>query len=214
MTTLKWKEGMVIRLWAKGDLWTLAQMLLPPYLFFWDGLLLRRKHELPRTPIKAGSNSFCCPILRQVLNFCCAERAAGLSPIEVQLPEMWIDANTDWEEVTVFRGSPIERTFGTLGGGRGGALIRKNFNPPFDKTIIIDPIDPEDFQTIDGYECDSLWGSPRLNERLWLSSQLGKLVDPFKDMLFGRDLPPVFQTFVRMSSGDGDLEDWGYGVRP
>ncbi|MCA9701354.1 MAG: hypothetical protein KC431_27775 [Myxococcales bacterium] len=210
MARIRWKKDTVVSLRVKGGLWVLAQMLENPYLLFFDRFAAERSWKRPPQPDEI---LFCCAVTRQFLKHADLhkEKLAGIEGYE--RPLHWITEFHGGRELTVWPGTPHARKVRLLSSRPGGQLIiirREDGHYVTEKPVIAD-IPFDDDETIDGHELAVLWTFPLLNERLFLCHQLGRVVDPGKDIQFERELPDAYRTFVDMLAYVGGPADWGYG---
>lgn len=68
----------------------------------------------------------------------------------------------------------------------------------------------KDYDKVKHLELTSLRGYPELNERLSLCCELGRNVDPKKEIAFQRPLPPEYEAYVDMLSGFAPVSQFGY----
>lgn len=203
MARVTWKSGHVISIETRTGLYALAQLTREPFLIFFDAFSTDNDWEhfdLTTTPIL-----FCKSVVRQFLQCSHITKHRGIQPLHVtHLPTRWIHATGDFRKVQAWPGTPHEREFWTI--GEGGSLVEREIlrhdggpyaHPSglFDR-IIMESIDPSDSDTIDQHELDSIGVFPATNERLYLCHKLGRNVDPDKDILFNRDLPLDYATYI------------------
>lgn len=202
MSRLPWREGKTFTLRVKGDVWIPGQMLVSPYLLFFNCF-----DEPPSTK----QVLFCCAVTRQFLKFADMKRA-DFPAIDYQIPIRWIENHHGSRKLIVWPGTPRERTVLLLSSKPGGRLTECLNRATFYRTEDCSSRDIalDDNDAIDRYERADLWTFPLLNERLTLCRQLGRNVDPGKDIMFGRSLPAAYETYVDILAGVGELADWGY----
>ncbi|NJK32364.1 MAG: hypothetical protein HC927_08120 [Deltaproteobacteria bacterium] len=209
---LRWKTGETFSLRVKGDLWVLGQMLVSPYLLFFN----RFQHfaEGPKWQDAPHSDEVLFPaaVTRQFLQFADMRREM-LPSIDYTPPKAWIESHHGSRKVAVWPGTEHERSLIVLSQRPGGRLIEKHIGGGVaaPRPTLMADIPLDDDATIDGHEMGGVWLFPSLNERLYLCHILGRNVDPEKDITFDRELPSEYRTYVDIMSQHGSLEDWGYG---
>ncbi|WP_375563440.1 hypothetical protein ACE193_25460 (plasmid) [Bernardetia sp. OM2101] len=215
MSRITWKENKVISIKLKAGIYAIAQMIKSPYLVFfdlfkddsnWDDV------DLTNTPIL-----FIHGVTRQFIKKSEVEEVK-ITPVKrLNIPNHWIYPDAGARKVTVWEGTEFEKEFITLG-RMGASLVEKDilkegkYDHPsgvFDK-VLIKSIDNDDSETINNHELTSVEIYPNLNERLYLCYKLGKNVDPQKDLLFDKDLPKEYKTYIDIISGKVQLSELGY----
>lgn len=213
MARVVWKQGHVLSIETRTGLYALAQMSREPFLIFFDAFSTDNNWghiDLRTTPIL-----FCKAVVRQFLQCSHVTKHRSVAPLHVtDLPTRWIHATDKFRQVKAWPGTRHEREFWTV--GDGGSLVenevlrhpggpRAHPSGCFDR-VLIQSIDPSDSDTIDRYELDSLGVFPATNERLYLCHKLGRSVDPDKDILFHRDLPLEYATYIDLIRCEADEE--------
>lgn len=215
MSRITWKENKVISIELKGGIYAIAQMIKSPYLVFfdlfkddsnWDDI------DLTNTPIL-----FTHAVTRQFIKKSEVKAIKVTSVKRLNIPNHWIHTNAGARKVTVWEGTEFEKEFITSG-KMGASLVEKDilkdgkYDHPsgvFDK-VLIKSIDNDDSETINNHELTSVEIYPNLNERLYLCYKLGKNIDPQKDLLFDKDLPKEYKTYIDIVSGKVLLSELGY----
>jgi hypothetical protein len=206
-----WTKGVVVSLRVKGDLWVLAQMLISPYLLFFNRF---ERGETPTwsSPPTHDEVLFPAAVTRQFLQLTDIQRER-LPGIEYEAPTAWIKQHPGSRHVTVWPGTDHERTVLLLSDRPGGSLRSQRIDDKVGtpQPTLIKDIPLDDDATIDGHELAGVWTAPLLNERLYLCHVLERNVDPHKDLTFDRSLPDEYRTFVDIAAMHGSADDWGYG---
>lgn len=215
MSRITWKENKVISIELKGGIYAIAQMIKSPYLVFfdlfkddcnWDDI------DLTNTPIL-----FIQAVTKQFIKKSEVKEIKIAPAKKLNIPNNWIHPDAGARKVKVWEGTEFEKEFITLG-RMGASLVEKDilkdgkYDHPsgvFDK-VLIKSIDNDDSETINNHELTSVEIYPNLNERLYLCYKLGKNVDPQKDLLFDKDLPKEYKTYIDIISGKVQLSELGY----
>ncbi|NJK31081.1 MAG: hypothetical protein HC927_00965 [Deltaproteobacteria bacterium] len=213
---LRWKTGETFSLRVKGDLWVLGQMLVSPFMLFFNRF--ERFAEGPKwqEPPHADEVLFPAAVTRQFLRFADLRRET-LPGIDYTPPTAWIAYHHGGRKVILWPGTEHERSTLVLSQRPGGRLFEQHIGSGAGapRPTLMAEIPLNDDATIDGHELDVIRLFPNLNERLYLCHIFGRNVDPEKDITFDRELPSEYRTYVDIRSQHGSLEDWGYGdMRP
>ena len=211
MGRVVWREGHVLSMETRTGIFALAQMSREPYMIFFEAFSTNDtwdEVDLATTPVL-----FCKAVTRQFLKFSNVTKHPQIQSLEITaLPTQWIHQMSDSRQVRVWPDTPNEKEFITL--GDGGALVEKDVlhhqggpyahpSGVFDR-VLIKRIDPSDDNTIEAHELDTIGIFPALNERLYLCYHFGRSLDPDKDILFDRDLPLDYTTYVTLVGGDAE----------
>jgi len=210
MGRVTWGVGNVIDLETRRGLFVLAQMGRSPYLVFFRHF--RRDRDWQGTRLAPADVLFCAAVTRQLLTSSVIGRVKGVEPLNVDLPTVWIHPDATSRRVTVWEGTPHERSFITI--GRGGALVRKDVNHhaggPFKHPsgVFDEILEPSiaDIETIERHELTSLAVFPLLQERLFLCHGAGKSVDPEKNLLFDLPMPLAFEPYIELITASTEEE--------
>jgi hypothetical protein len=211
MSRIVWKDGGFLSVETRKGVYVLAQMARSPYLVFFNAFSTDGKWEHvdpDRTPVL-----FSYAVTRQFLQLSHIEKlliSAGKRT--VRLPARWIHSDHESRRVTVWPGTPREKTFIWL--NSGGHLVEKNIETHrggpykhhsgvFDKLLknVRDPALVRDT------EFDSLAVFPSTNERLYLCYRMGRNVDPDKYISFGWPLLDEFETYIRICAAGGNKRE-------
>jgi hypothetical protein len=164
-----WRPGRVVSVELPGGVFTLAQMLLDPYLQFY--------HFFPDDAASARAGRvdvlaplFCVSVVNEFLKTYC-EAAPHTAADVPEVPRRWI--------------RPIMR--GGVG-FRGGDLIE--FDPRVGRTgaeepVIADLNAARHRDVIDAHELTNMRGGAELAARLAMCRVYGRNVDPLKATVFG-----------------------------
>ncbi|KYF55700.1 hypothetical protein BE08_44935 [Sorangium cellulosum] len=210
MGRVTWGAGNVIDVETRRGLFVLAQMCRSPYLVFFRHF--RRDRDWQGTRLAPADVLFCTAVTRQFLRSSTIGRVKGVAPLNVDLPTVWIHPDATSRRVTVWEGTPHERSFITI--GRGGALVRKDVNRhaggPFKHPsgVFDEILEPSivDIETIEGHELTSIAVFPLLQERLFLCHGAGKSVDPEKHLLFDLPMPLAFEPYIELIAASTEEE--------
>jgi hypothetical protein len=211
MARVNWKEGNVVSVRLKDGSFVLAQMLKQPFVVFFDAF--QETDEWPATAAEGARPLFFCSITAQFRKLTPIARKSNVRPaVFSKKPCHWIRSFPGSRKVTVYPGTPLERTFIDIAARPGGQLIEMHIDASgfADWPVIMPSIPLDDDETIDGHEMNVIWTFPLLNERLLLCKTLGRCVDPAKDLTFDRPMLPEYEAVVDIMSNAKTLEELGY----
>lgn len=215
MSKLRWNDGRVMSVRLRDGSYVLAQLLKRPYIAFFS--TFSDSDDWPVDAAETSNVLFICAVTGQFQKFSeIIPHSEVRSAVFDELPSLWISRYSEGSRrVTVWRGTPRERSFLTLGGRPGGRLIEKHIDGPVvhDPPVVMEEIPLDDDETIDAHELTSIWTYPNLNERLYLCKTLGRVVDPQKDVIFDRPIRDEFATYLDILAAKGTPEDWGYSSK-
>ena len=192
-----WREGTVVSIPVGDGLFTLAQMLRSPYLCFFQ--VFRTGEDWTGVDLESAPVLFVRGVTRQFLRYAAITVRRDLAPASaVEVPDRWLQLGPGSQVVTAWRGAPQELPVMTLG-EEGLRVIQKS------AAGVATPLGPylvgSDHAELDAYELDTLGVYPETIERLAICRVFGRNVDPDKDLICGRDLPPEYRSyFVAISS--------------
>lgn len=206
MAKVTWKEGKVISLETRKGLFVLAQMARAPYLIVYH--LFRDRDSWSDVDLDKTSVLLCAPVARQLL------LQSQVSPQKLtlerrpSLPERWIAPTADSHRIVVWPGTPLVQEIMFI--GQGGSLVEDRIEAREAQAprTIVASIPFADDATIAAHELTSLRVYAEFNERLFLCHRMGKNVDPSKDLLFRRELPPDYKAYVGILAGTLPREEW------
>lgn len=210
MARLPWKKDKVFAVETRPKLWAIGQMLEKPVVASFD-VFTRKPTEFPIDLETCGILFVCAE-----LNFisCSNTLRLKLAPrTSIPIPRRWIEAYSridrrsaqalkTWgpchgeedEYMVVFKGTKHERKFWMW---LGACLVEKG--PRWTNPRFVADIDPHDEATVASHELTNMRTNPELNERLYLCYKLRKNVDPLKDMILRRPIPPIYKRYVDVS---------------
>ncbi|WP_213087071.1 hypothetical protein [Chitinophaga agrisoli] len=163
--------------------------------------IFRDKEDWEDVQLQDVPTLCCTAVTRQFLSKSVITKPKVKPAVHTDLPKRWIQENPESFKVKVWEGTPDEKEFITLGKG-GGSLIEKDitkqgFHQP---AIVIPKISFSDDETIDHHELTNIRIYAEFNERLYLCYKFGRNVDPLKDLIFGRPLPPEYKQYIDIIS--------------
>lgn len=175
----------------KENVYVLAQMINKAQLLVFN--LFNKDNNWENINLKDAPILFCTSVTRQFISNSNIFKQE-IEPLkDYQPPKRRIDSmGARTREVTLWKGTPDERTILTIG-GPGGSLMEGNMP---DWVEIMQQISFTDDETIDKYELTNIRIYPEFNERLYLCYKFGKNVDPMKDIVFNRQIPLEYKEYV------------------
>ena len=206
----KWKKDQVVCVAVKNGVSVLAQMLDTPDLAFFSHFSTTDRFDVKQ--LRESELLFCCAVTRQFLKHSLLNSALT-SPLQnLSVPRLRIGRHLGTREITVWEGTQHERRFYSLESRSGGCLLDRDPQAPASEGIgkKLRELQPSDFDSIAKVEVDVVWTFPLLNERLHLIHQLGKPVDPLKELLFDQRMISEYRIFVDMLASHGSLTEWGF----
>jgi hypothetical protein len=213
MTRISWKENRVLSIETRKGVYVVGQMLKQPYIRFYNMFTTESSPNNVNT-IKL-TVLFTAAITRQFLRYSQVYVLKDATPDIREIDsDIWINQFSGSRKVIAYQGSGEEIGCMILGNKPGGLLVKKNLwwtptteqpirlhpSGVFDEIICSDiPLTANDI--IDKYELTGLCVFPYTNERLYLCSLYNKSVDPYKDLIFNRNLPDNYRLAVEIISG-------------
>ena len=194
---VSWKENRVLSIETRKGVFVLAQMLRKPFLRFYNAF---RNGEENWEKVDCSeldilftqsviTNSFLaksdCTILKDVT-----------ADPERRDSTMCIKEHSGFRRISVWPDSENETTVNVLGSSPGGMLVERDlykvglYDHPsgiFDR-ILDENISPDSDEIIKNSETMGIGEFPRLNERLYLCYKSKSNVDPYKDLLFDKEI--------------------------
>ncbi len=201
--SVRWKSGQVVSIETRDGLFVLAQMGPNPFLIIFNHFK-DSDDEWGAVRLDQASVMFCRPVTRQFLRYSTIRVVTEVTPLTtVDYPTAWIDTGGGSHRVTLWAGTSDELSFFAIGGG-GGRLVHNDITIAGFKQnpVIMERIPPSDIATIDGHELTSIAVYPEFNERLYLCGRAGRNVDPYKDLLFGREIPLTYKRYFQICAGE------------
>lgn len=215
MSRITWKEKKIITVALKDGIYIIAQMIKSPYLVFFD--LFKDDSNWDDIDLTNAPILFVQAVTRQFIKKSEVKEIKTTPAKGLNIPNHWIHPDAGARKVKVWKGTDFEKEFITLG-RMGASLVEKDilkdgkYDHPsgvFDK-VLIKSIDFDDSEVINKHGLTNIEVYPNLNERLYLCYKLGKNVDPQKDLLFDKDLPKEYKTYIDIISGKIQLSELGY----
>lgn len=190
MSRVPWREGKVVSIETRPGVFALGQMVGPHYMFFFDAF--HSSLDWPEMSLDDLPVLHVVSVVNQFISRSNAKYQKHLFPAKVDLPCHRIAPNSQPVIRTIWTGSPYEMTVGYI--GAKASLIDGQ------RRVLMPAIDPQDSQTIDSHNLSGLVAYPFQNERLYLCHLLGRDVDVMKDLIFRRELPIEYETFLKYLS--------------
>lgn len=213
-----WKEGKIISIETRKGTFVLAQMLKDPFLRFYN--VFREDENWGKVDTGIFNTLTVTAVTGQFLKSSNITEIKGAIPdTSREDPDTWIDQNKGTRAVKVWGKTEKEKEFIILGKEAGGSLVKKNLwwsptpgNPTrphpsgvIDSVVLEDiPLNANDI--IDKHDLTNLAVYPSLNERLYLCYKLDKNVDPYKDLVFNREIPEEYRVAIDILSAGGNAE--------
>ena len=210
MAALTWKEGKVISIETRENIFVLAQLGPEPYLIIFN--LFSHNDVWKDVELTPESILFCHAVTRSFLKRSKLTEKKHIESLKtIEYPKYWISKSPNSYTVKIWAGTPDEMNFLSLGEG-GASLVENDITVSgFKETKIIIPvISPNDKETINKFELTSISIYPEFNERLFLCYKFKKNVDPAKALLFNHDLPVEYKRYFQIVSGQVELSELGY----
>lgn len=207
MSKIPWKENKVLSIETRKGLFVLAQMIKEPYLVFYN--LFSQNQEWKNVDIDKQPVLFYTAVAREFINSSNIITQKILASKRSDLDKLRIHVHKNYRNITLWKGTHREIEFLIM--GEGGMLIEKDpYGSGFteDQKIIKKNIDSDDNETIDKHDLDRILFYPGLNERLYLSYNLGKNVDPLKDFEFNRKVPVEYEVYAKLYSNKITEKEW------
>lgn len=217
--SISWKEHKVISIETRKGLFVIAQMLRDPYIRFYNSF--RTDENWKGVDLKKCETLFTVTVLRQFLK---CSNITHVKNIEADTDradsDVWIHQKEGFRKVKVWQGTEHEKELLIIGKTPGGYLVKKDIwwrptpkmlvrshpSGVFDSLLMQDiPLDEKDI--INKNELTNLSSFPGLNERLYLCNLFNKNVDPYKDLVFDREIPIDYNIAIEiLSTQDEDRQ--------
>jgi hypothetical protein len=202
VSRVRWKENAVLSIKIRDDLYCLAQMLLPPYLVFFD--CFGANDEWGDVVLEATPVLFYRGVTRQLLrssDIAVHREIAPATAPAIDPPTRWLQVGPGSQALTIWQGSADEMTVMTLGEEGVRVVVKDIGTPGAPGAMAVGPyLRGPHHDEIDAYELDTLGVYPETIERLFLCHHFGRNVDPDKDLICGRDLPREFRSYYEAIS--------------
>lgn len=154
-----------------------------------------------------GRVLFCCSVIKNFFRCSQIEKVQSVSACkEIVFPDKAISLNEPIK-FTLWKGT--ERQMDVLCLGGDIALCTTTWSDGRPK-LKYRQLSLKDYDKVKHLELTSLRGYPELNERLSICCELGRNVDPKKEIAFQRPLPPEFEAYAKMLSGFAPVSQFGY----
>lgn len=213
-----WKEGKIVSVETRKGIFILAQMLKDPFLRFYK--VFREDENWGKVDTGIFDTLTVSAVTGQFLKSSnITEIKGAISDTLREDPDTWIDQNKGTRTVRVWENTEKEKEFIILGREAGGSLVKKNlwWSPTPGNTTrphpsgVIDALVLEDIplnanDIIDAHDLTNLAVYPSLNERLYLCYKLDKNVDPYKDLVFNREISEEYNVAIDIMSAGGNAE--------
>lgn len=216
MSKIFWKENRVLNIETRKGIYIIAQMLKQPYIRFYNKFSTESNpHSIDTTGLTV---LFTAAVTRQFLQYSQIYILKNTIPnIQKIDSDIWINQYPGNRSIVAYQGSGEEINCLILGNKPGGYLVKKDLwwtsspeqptrlhpSDIFDK-IVSETIPLEANEIIDKYELTGLCVFPLANERLYLCYLYNKNVDPYKDLIFNRNLPENYRLAVEIISGSSN----------
>lgn len=198
---MSWQEGAVISIEARDSIYCMAQMLNEPYLVFFN--IFHNSHDWPLVNLSDIPELHYCLVTQQFLQLSNKRRINHIDSKSIRsFPRYWIKPDSDTVYRTIWTSTSREMTICYLG-GRGASLIEQDifargaaaWEP---RKVIKKRIRFDDADTIDANNLTTFATYPLHNERLLLCCRANRDIDPYKDLIFSRPLPPEYENYMRI----------------
>ena len=203
-----WKENKIFSVKLRNGHFSLLQMLKAKgevivFNIFkekddWDGVELTKEKVL-----------FSCCLLDSVLKRSEIQVHKKINPYAgFKGLDKKIDITGGFREVTLWKNTKNEISFGMMGGGNNKIreLARENGEIKEKYT----EIDIDEYQKYKNLELTNLCDYPSFNERLYLCEIFKSNIDPLKELAFDRSLDVRLHTYISIISGKIKLSELGY----
>lgn len=205
---VRWTKDRIISLRLRNGHYALMQMIERPGLFaVFD--IFREKDEWDDVSLSKANVLFTCCLVRKSLARSTVAIHKEIRPVDGLAYETTrISPNGGFRRLTLWEGTPNERTLLVLGTGNNSLRELVNIDGHIEEKLT--PIPLDDYAKYEKYELTSLSGYPGFNERLYLCDVLGRNIDPLKELAFNRELDPVCKVYIDIISGKVRLAELGY----
>lgn len=178
----------------KENVYVLAQMIGRAKLLVFN--LFNKDNVWDNVNLQEAPILFCTSVTRQFIRNSNVFKQ-NIEPLkDYQPPKYNIDSFGFAKQITLWEGTPDEKTIWMLGEG-GGRLIEGEIGQCVE---IMPEIPYDDDETIDKYELTNVRIYAEFNERLYLCYKFGKNVDPMKDLTFNRPIPLEYKEYIDIIS--------------
>ena len=210
---ISWKENRVLSIETRKGVFVLAQMLRDPFLRFYNAF---RTGEESWEKIDCSELDILFTKAIITKNYlaqsdCTILKDATADP-ERRDSTKWIKEYPGFRKVSVWPDSENETTVTMIGSSPGGMLVERDlykvglYDHPsgiFDR-ILDENISPDSDEIIKNSETMGIGIFPILNERLYLCYKSKSNVDPYKDLLFDKEISLESKLAIELMSGNKD----------
>ncbi len=201
------REGRVFSVKLRNGWFAVLQMLRRPNVAVFNEF--RSEDDWDDIELDDGKVLFVCPVLRAFLKRSQLHFHTKIKPVQsIDVPEWTLNPQGAWENVTVWPGTPHERTVMTKG-GEGGVGLYRSFCEPGNVGDEYVPVSLADYDLYLNIETAHLRDYPEFNERLFLCSELEYNIDPLKELMFRRPMDPICRPYIGIVSGER-ISKYGY----
>lgn len=213
----RWKEGKILSIETRKGVFVLAQMLKSPYLRFYKAF--RKDEHWGKIDVSIFETLFTHAVVNQFLRFSTISIVKEAKPdVHRVESKIWIQPKRIVKKkVKLWQGTGNEREFYMY--YEGGSLVENDlwWSPTPEKAVrdhpsgVIDKVILEDIpfdadEMIDEHELTNLEVFPGFNERLYLCYKFDKKVDPYKELIFNREIPKEYNVYIDIISLFDDKE--------
>ena len=208
-----WKEGKLISIRLKNNVYVLAQMVKEPYLVCFN--LFDKENDWQGVTLSKDKVLFCHAVSRQFIRYSDITVVKEIEPLkDYKLPRKWIYGGLGSRKRILFLNGKEREVLIPVGYyslvERDLDIYENNHIHGLFKKILIDNITQEHWEKIINIEDMSIDVYPNLNERLYLCYLAGKNINPTLDIDLGKEIPESYETFVDIITGAVPLKDLGY----
>ena len=185
MPRVIWKKNKVISIETKNNIFTLAQMLVSPYLLIFNEFSEGDKWD-ENIDLNKSLHLMTKGVTRQFLRNTNIVTQKSIKPANnPEVHKYWIRGNSAPVCHVLFEGTEYERMQWII--GNGGDLIK---NDPLKEeyvpgAVVQANLGPNDHDLVRKYELTSLEISPNFSKRLYYCYLSNRNIDPQKDLIFG-----------------------------
>ena len=208
-----WKEGKLISIRLKNNVYVLAQMVKEPYLVCFN--LFTKDNDWQGVLLSENKVLFCHAVTRQFIRSSDITLVKELKPLkDYKLPRKWIYGGLGSRKRILFLNGKEREVLIPVGYyslvERDLEVYEKNRIHGLFQKVLIENISQEHWDEIENIEDMTIATYPNLNERLYLCYLAGKNINPTLDIDLGKEIPESYETFVDIITGAVPLKDLGY----
>lgn len=207
MSRVPWKNGKVISVETRDGVFVLAQMLISPYLIFFN--VFNDSHKWSDIDLSSVPVLYTAAVTSQLISRSSVKYQKQIKPVTIPQPKFWVHPNSESVYRTIWTGTSIEMTV-CYQGHKGCALVRQDLTGGFNSCPYINQMTKGElpycsYGEAKKYELTTLRAFPYENERLLLCQKLNKNVDPQKELMFGLPLPHIYERYMRLLQIPADV---------